>query len=52
MQELCCLGAMMQRWAPPTRYTLQRNTARKMKGLVFCFIEISFFLSTLMLFAE
>jgi len=26
-------GAMTQRWAPPTRYTLRRNMARIMKGI-------------------
>jgi len=26
---VCCLGAMMPRWAPQTRYTLRRNTASK-----------------------
>jgi len=31
---LCCLGGMTRRWAPPTRYTLRRNTANVMKGLV------------------
>jgi len=28
-----CLGAMMPRWAPQTRYTLWRNTASIMKAL-------------------
>jgi len=27
-------GATTRRWAPPTRYTLRRNTACIMKGLV------------------
>ena len=27
-------GAMMRRWTPPTRYTLRRNTASIMKGLI------------------
>jgi len=31
---LCCLGAMTQKWAPQTRYTLRRNTASIMKGLI------------------
>jgi len=28
----------MRRWAPPTRYTLRRNTASIMKGLVWFFL--------------
>jgi len=28
---------MTRRWAPPTRYTLRRNTASIMKGLVLGF---------------
>jgi len=31
IKVMCCLGAMMQGWAPPTRYTLWRNTASIMK---------------------
>jgi len=31
---LCCLGAMTWRWAPQTLYTLRRNTASIIKGLV------------------
>ena len=27
-------GTMMRRWAPPTRYTLQLNTASIMKDLI------------------
>ena len=30
-KELCCPGAMSQQWAPQTRFTLRRNTARVMK---------------------
>ena len=33
-KELCCLGAMTWRWAPPTRYTFQRIIARIMKDLI------------------
>jgi len=29
--------SMTRRWAPPTRYTLRRNTASIMKGLVLFF---------------
>jgi len=36
-KQLCCLGAMTRRWAPQTHYTLRRNTASIMKGLVFGF---------------
>jgi len=34
---MCRLDAMTRRRAPPTRYTLQRNTASIMKGLVWSF---------------
>jgi len=30
---------MTRRWAPPTRYTLRRNTASIMKGLVWRLIN-------------
>ena len=33
-KELCYPGAMTRRWAPPTRYTLRRNTASIMKDLI------------------
>ena len=33
-KELCCPGAMTQRWAPPTRYTLRRIRASIMKDLI------------------
>ena len=39
-KELCCLGAMTRRWAPPTRYTLWRNAASKIKDLIICFNPI------------
>ena len=32
-KELCCLGAMTRRWAPPTCYTLRPITASIMKDL-------------------
>ena len=32
-KELCCPGAMTQRWAPQTRYTFRHNTASIMKDL-------------------
>ena len=41
-KELCCPGAMMRRWAPPTRYTLQRITAsimKEMRDLFLIFLE-------------
>ena len=34
-KELCCPGAMTRRWAPQTRYTLQRYTESIMKDLIF-----------------
>jgi len=30
----CVALALWRRWAPPTRYTLRRNTASLLKGLV------------------
>ena len=30
-KELCCPGAMSRQWAPQTRFTLRRNTARVIK---------------------
>ena len=33
-KELCCLGAMMRRWAPPTRYMPRRITASIMKDMI------------------
>ena len=33
-KEKCCLGAMTRRWAPQTRYMLQRNTASLKKNLI------------------
>ena len=33
-KELCCPGAMTQKWDPPARYTLQRNRASIMKYLI------------------
>jgi len=41
---LCCLGAMLQRWVPPTRYTLRRNTTSIMKGLVLVWYIIALYL--------
>ena len=35
-KELCCPATMTLRWAPPTRYTLQRNAASIMKDLITC----------------
>ena len=34
LKEQCCLGAMTRRWAPQTRYMLQRITASIMKNLM------------------
>ena len=34
LKNLCCPGAMMRKWAPPTCYTLRRNTASIMKDLI------------------
>ena len=36
-------GAMMRRWALPTRYTLQRNTASIMKDLILVWYKSSLF---------
>jgi len=36
-KSLRCRGAMTRRWAPQTRYTLLRNTASIMKGLIWWF---------------
>ena len=33
-KKLCCSGAMTQRWAPQTHYTLRRNRASIMKDLI------------------
>ena len=33
-KELCRPGAMMRRWAQPTRYTLRRNPASITKDLI------------------
>ena len=33
-KKMCCPGAMMKRWAPPTRNTLQHNTASITKDLI------------------
>ena len=30
-KKLCCPGAMSRQWAPQTRFTLRRNTARVIK---------------------
>ena len=30
-KKLCCPGARSRQWAPQTRFTLRRNTARVMK---------------------
>jgi len=35
MQVLCCLGAMLWKWALQTHYMLWRNTMSITKGLVF-----------------
>jgi len=32
------VGAMTRKWAPPTRYTLRRNTASVMKGFVYALV--------------
>jgi len=39
------IGVMTRRWAPPTRYTLRRNTASIMNGL-FLFGKKIVFLAT------
>ena len=36
-KELLAAGAMSRRWAPPTRYTLWRNTAYVTKDLMFLY---------------
>ena len=33
-------GAMTQRWTPPTRYTLWRNTASTMKDLILFTVKV------------
>ena len=39
-KELCYPGAMTRRWAPPTRYTLWRNTASMKKNLILIWLDL------------